>query len=85
MDQDKIVYESPDGGETIYARPFGTTARVLVSMSAKAWERVNEKEQTDLWKDMREQAKSNPALQKALDRAILIYELGKKHGQISTE
>jgi hypothetical protein len=83
-EEEKIVYESPDGGETIYARPFGTTARVLVSMSPKAWERVNEKEQTDLWRDIREHAKSNPSLQKAIDRVIIIYKLSKDHGQTST-
>jgi hypothetical protein len=83
-EEERLVYESPDGGETIYARPFGTTARVLVSMSPKAWERINEREQTELWQDMRQQAKSNPALQKAIDRAIIIYKLGKEHGQTST-
>lgn len=87
MNQDKLIYESPDGGETIYVRSFGTTERILVSTSAKAREdaRASEKEQVYLWKDMREQAKSNPALQKAIDRAIIIYKLGKEYGEISTE
>ena len=34
-----------------------------------------------LWKDIIEQAKSNPALQDALDRAILIYHMSKKDGK----
>jgi hypothetical protein len=30
-----------------------------------------------LWGDIRREAKTNPALQKALDRAIMIYRLSK--------
>jgi hypothetical protein len=84
MNQDRIVYESPDGGDTIYARPFGTNTRVLVSMNETAWQRINEREQTELWQDMMEKSKSNSALQKAIDRAIMIYNLSKEHGQTST-
>jgi hypothetical protein len=34
-----------------------------------------------LWKDIRETAKTNKGLQKVLDRAILVYNLVKKHEQ----
>lgn len=34
-----------------------------------------------LWRDIRDEAKENPALQEALDRAILIYHLSKSNGQ----
>jgi hypothetical protein len=33
-----------------------------------------------MWGEIRRMAKSNPALQKALDRAIIIYNLSKEHG-----
>jgi hypothetical protein len=32
-----------------------------------------------MWGEIRRMAKSNPALQKALDRAIIIYNLSKEH------
>jgi hypothetical protein len=33
-----------------------------------------------LWGEIRRAAKTDPVLQKALDRAILIYQLSKDHG-----
>jgi hypothetical protein len=33
-----------------------------------------------LWGEIRREAKTNPVLQNALDRAILIYQLSKDHG-----
>ena len=32
-----------------------------------------------MWGEIRRMAKSNPALQKALDRVIIIYNLSKEH------
>lgn len=34
-----------------------------------------------LWGDIRREAKTNPTLQEALERAILIYHLSKNNGQ----
>jgi hypothetical protein len=85
MNQDRIVYESPDGGETIYARAFGSTEKKLHSMSERARDLLEEAEQTMLWQEIRAAAKTNPSLQKALERAILIHKLGRQHGQISTK
>lgn len=34
-----------------------------------------------LWKNILEQAKTNPALQETLNRAILIYHMSKRDGQ----
>ncbi len=34
-----------------------------------------------LWRDIREEAKTNAALQDALDRAILIYHMSKSNGK----
>jgi len=35
---------------------------------------------TKLWRDILEEAKTNHALQEALDRAILIYHMSKRDG-----
>jgi hypothetical protein len=76
-----IIYESPDNGETVYARYAGESERWLVGQSIKAQTRVESIRETQLWHDIRLAAKSNPALQEALERAIIIYELSKKNGQ----
>jgi hypothetical protein len=85
MNQDRMVYESPDGGETVYVRPFGSTDRKLHSMSERARDLLVEAEQTMLWQEIRAAAKTNPTLQKALDRAILIHKLSGNHEQNNTK
>lgn len=76
----EIIYESPDGGDTVYARYAGETDRWVVGQSVNARNRVESIRENQLWHDIRLAAKSNTALQEALDRAIIIYELGKKNG-----
>ena len=85
MNQDRMVFESPDGGETVYSRPFGSNEKKLHSMSQKARDLLVEAEQTVLWKEIRSAAKTNPTLQKALDRAILIHKLSGKYEQNNTK
>ena len=77
----KIIYESPDGGETVYGRYFGEKERFLVGESLKAQERRQGINDNQLWQDMRQEAKTNPTLQKAIDRAIMVYRLSKDNPQ----
>jgi hypothetical protein len=77
-----LIYESPDKGETIYARKAGSTERVLLSMSKKAWSRINEQEQAEVWKDIRELAKTNASLNDVLDRLLVVYNLIKKENSL---
>jgi hypothetical protein len=77
-----LIYESPDKGETLYARKVGSTDRVLISMSAKAWSRINEQEQAEIWKDIRRLAKTNPSLNDVLDRLLVVYNLIKKENSL---
>jgi hypothetical protein len=85
INQDRMVYESPDGGETVYSRPFGSTEKKLHSMSERARDLLVEAEQTVLWQEIRAAAKTNPTLQKALDRAILIHKLSNNYEQNNTK
>ena len=78
MTRSDLIYESPDKGETIYARKIGSTERVLLSMSEKAWSRINEQEQAEVWKDIRALAKTNPSLNDVLERLLVVYNLIKK-------
>ena len=73
----KILYESPDGGDTVYARYEGESDRWLVGQSSRAKSVVEELKQNKLWGNIHRAAKTNPVLQDALDRVILIYELSK--------
>jgi hypothetical protein len=72
-----VIYESPDGGETVYVREFGGTQRQLHSQSPKAVSLHEQIKEDQLWGQIRRAAKTNPTLQRALDEAVLIYTLSK--------
>jgi hypothetical protein len=72
-----VIYESPDGGETIYIRENGSNHRQLHSQSPRAIDLHEQIKEDQLWGQIRRAAKSNPTLQRALDEAILIYQLSK--------
>jgi hypothetical protein len=54
-------------------------------MSERARDLLVEAEQTMLWQEIRAAAKTNPTLQKALDRVILIHKLSGKYEQNNTK
>lgn len=62
------IYERDKG--TTYAREFGSSEKRVIGMDYPVVENVN-------WHDIMVVAKTNPALQKALDRAIMLYKLSK--------
>ncbi len=70
------VYESPDNGKTVYAREAGQTERKLVGYNLPKRRDPMQYDiiETQLWQDIVEAGKTNPTLQKTLDRAILIYQ-----------
>lgn len=73
------VFESPDGGNTVYSREPGSAQRDLVKTydprthdGRPLHDHIME---SKLWGDIRRAAETNPALQDALERAIMIYYL----------
>ena len=79
------VYER-NAGE-VYAREVGAdpSSRKLIGYN---WDPINGKRsihdqliEDKMWGEIRRMAPTNPALQKALDRAILIYRLSKDKPQ----
>lgn len=68
-----LIYESPDGGKTVFAREMGSNEKKLVGYQLDLFEDIN-------WYEVTSLARSNPALRQALDHAILIYNLSKDHG-----
>ncbi len=72
------VYESPDGGETVYAREIGSTERRLIGKSYKAVLKEELNSEVELFKKIHMAAKNDPILKEAIERVKLLYHLGKK-------
>ena len=68
------IYESPDKGDTIYEREIGEPQRLLVEENLTNYEQILEDK---MWGDIRRLARTNPALQDALERVIVVYNLIK--------
>ena len=80
------IYER--NGDEVYAREFGEKDRTLIGykyeMENKPDPRTNDGRplhehimEDKMWGEIRRMAKTNITLQKALDRAIMIYKLSK--------
>jgi hypothetical protein len=80
------IYER--NGDEVYAREFGQIERKLIGYKHEIDNtpdiRTNDGRpliehirEDKLWGDIRREAKTNTTLQKALDRAIMIYKLSK--------
>lgn len=74
-----VIYESTDGEQTIYMRNSGDFRphQKVSQDSNKSRELVKTLEEDRLWGNIRRAAKTNPTLQRALDEAVMIYNLSK--------
>jgi hypothetical protein len=81
------IFESPDKGETVYVREEGSSKRSLYSESEKRRSLHDDIMESKLWGNIHRAAKTNPALQAALDRVKVTYYLTKdyeeRHGNRS--
>jgi hypothetical protein len=76
IDDVPLIFESPDGGETVYGRRPGESTRILIKNRSPS---LHEKMmQSQLWHEIREAAETNPALRAAMDEVIMIYRLTKE-------
>jgi hypothetical protein len=71
------VYESPDNGDTVYKRKVGETERELHSVSERRKNLIDDIRENQLWGNIHRAALTNPALQEAIERVIILYELQK--------
>ena len=71
------IYESPDGGHTVYRRNLRENIRELISEDEYAKNRKLLQEWNKIW----EVKDSNPTLQHAVERVIMIYKLSEQHGK----
>ena len=81
MKQLPLIFESPDGGKTVYSRKFGTLDRSLHSVDPELRDSLDQLKEDKLWSEIRRAAKSNKALQEALDRVKLLYHLSTDNGK----
>lgn len=75
MTDNVLVYESPDGGKTVYARKRGSSERHLHWVDP-VWKR--EQDITQRWMKLKEavfMADSDPTLNDAISRVEMLYEL----------
>lgn len=69
--QETYIYESPDGGDTIYRRKSGESRREMIREgSLKKIQR-----RSQLWRDIFQAAESDPILQDMLDRVEIYHSL----------
>lgn len=73
----KYIYEHADG--ITYAREFGADPRERFEIGRSIGRQ--DLDEQNLVIEMRRAAKTNPALRKALDRAILIYKMSDEYGR----
>ena len=74
------IYERVD--ETVFRREFGATEREVVGYDHRITDGRPVHEHimdAKMWGEIRRAAPSNPALQDALDRVIMIYQLSKNN------
>lgn len=67
------IYESPDNGQTVYARELRSNTRTLVGYSQDA----QDLDEHRLWNEIRVASRNDPVLRKAVERVILIYRLSQ--------
>lgn len=70
------IYESPDNGRTIYAREFGSDKKFIIGLDLKSQGQLD-LEDHKLWNDIRQAAKTNKALQIAMEHVKILYRLSK--------
>jgi len=73
--EELTIYESPDGGKTIYSRKSGSPERIMIKEDT---DKINQMREDKLWGNIRREAKTNMALADILEQAKMVYALIKK-------
>lgn len=75
--EDKIIYESPDGGKTIYGRRAGQPEeqRWLVRQDPEITEKLRIMQRDREWSLLLDRAESDPALRELVERAQVYFRL----------
>ena len=81
--EDKFIYESQDGGNTVYARPMRSLGqdlaeRKIVYENPAMLEEKAFFERWHMYRDILEASKDNPSLTKLLEQVEIIYKLSNE-------
>lgn len=81
MTIDKIteitVYESPDGGRTVYARNPGSRNREIHLQDPELEKNLADLRQQERWQFILGARKTNPAINELCEQIEILYELSK--------
>ena len=71
------IYESSDGGETVYAREMGAPpeSRIMIGQSWLAKQQIEKR----MWAEIYDKRNQNTALQHAVEECIIIYKLSEDY------
>ena len=72
------VFESPDGGRTVYARRPGETKRELHWQDPNLQQEIKELESQKRWVDIFQARRDNTELDHLCEQVELLYELSRK-------
>lgn len=70
------IYESPDGGKTVFVRESGQSTRTLVNNNRSLHDSIME---SKMWGEIQRMGDTHPAMREELDRVIMLYHLLKEH------
>jgi hypothetical protein len=73
------IFESPDGGRTVYARTPGSNKRTLHSQDPELQRELAELESQKRWVDIFQARHNNPELDRLCEQVEVLYELGRRH------
>jgi len=69
-----LIYESPDGGKTVYSRKSGSLDRILIKEDPERKSTAKWHE----WKEILKLAETEPSLANTISKAEMLYVLLKK-------
>ena len=72
------IFESPDGGRTVYARRPGENNRTLHHQDPALQQLSKELENSKRWVEIFQARKDNPELDNLCEQVEIVYELGRK-------
>ena len=70
-----MIYESPDGGKTVYGRLHGESDRKLIHQDPALIETLDSIREDKLWGEIRRTAKKNAQLNVMLEEVKVYYNL----------
>jgi len=81
FENERYIYESPDGGDLIYRRLPGSNQRELVEDRRTQDGRplIDHIREQKMWGEIHRMARTDAALQELLERAIVYYNLKRDH------